>query len=307
MTKINTRTTKLISTLLSLAVTLAICLSCMAAGIGATRAFAASDEVKQCVTVKQTVNGSPSKTTYTYYLMPMEKGNPMPSSADGGKLENGLYRFTLKENDSAKFYLTFTEPGTYNYELRRTEAVPEDDVVTPTIHPFGYKVTRLADGTLEVIPFTCYDVYMEIRGEDGKPTEIVLANTISKSGGGSSVTPSDGKDGKDGQDGKDGKDGEKGEKGDPGENGTNGIDGKDGANGKNGTNGTNGTNGKDGKTVYVSNGTKTTTGTATRAGRTNTGDPYQIGLWIGLIVVAAGGLIAVAVIRRKKEKDEDKS
>lgn len=44
-----------------------------------------------------------------------------------------------------------------------------------------------------------------------------------------------------------------------------------------------------------------------KAGRPNTGDPYQVWLWVGLVVVAAGGLIAVAIIRRKKEKDEDNS
>ena len=120
---------------LVLALVWAICLSCVTA-------FAAGDGLTQCVTVKQEVVGSPTKTTYTYYLMPMEKGNPMPSEKDGGKLENGQYKFTLKGNDSAKFYLTFTEPGTYNYELRRTEPAPDGDTVTPTIHPFGYKVLQ---------------------------------------------------------------------------------------------------------------------------------------------------------------------
>lgn len=278
--------------LLPLLLTLSMLLSLSVA------AFAAGDGLKQCVTVSQTVSGSPSKTTYTYYLMPMEKGNPMPSEADGGKLEDDFYKFTLKDNDSAKFYLTFTEPGTYTYEIRRTEAVPEGDTVTPTIHPFGYKVKAAEDGTLEVIPFTCYDAYMEIVDENGKPLEIKLSNLISK-GEPSTDKDDKGDKGDKGEPGQDGKDGKDGSNGTDGKNGTNGKNGTDGKNGTNGTNGRNGTSG--------TNGTNGTSGTTIRGGRTNTGDPYQVGLWVGLVVLSAGGLIAIAYVRRKKAKDEEDS
>lgn len=284
-------------------------------------AFAADKVQTQCVTVKQSVSGTPSKTTYTYYLMPMEKGNPMPTESDGGKLEEGLYKFTLKGTDSAKFHLKFTEPGTYNYELRRTEPVPDGDTVSPTVHPFGYKVKADAEGNLEIIPFTCYDVYMEIVDDNGKPLEIVLNTTLEKPDvqkgdkgdpgekgdkgepgeKGEPGTP--GVDGKDGQDGQDGKDGVNGADGKNGTDGVNGVDGKngtDGVNGKDGKNGTNGTNGKDGKTV-------TTTNVVTRTVNkiVNTGDPYQIGLWLGLIVLSAGGLVFLGIVRRRKERNKD--
>lgn len=237
--------------------------------------FATGKGLTQCVTVTQTVSGSPTKTDYTYYLMPMEKGNPMPSEEDGGKLEDGLYKFPLKGNDTAKFNLTFTAPGTYNYELRRTEAAPEGDTVTPTIHPFGYKVKEAADGTFEIIPFTCYDVYMEIVDKDGKPLEIVLTNKLEK------PEPTT-------------------DKGNPGKDGTNGTNGKNGADGTNGTNGRNGTNGTNGTSTI-----KTITQTVGKA--INTGDPNHILLWGGLVLVSAGALIAILIVRRKKEKDNESS
>ena len=272
MTKTNSRTRKLahaLSWVLSLAVVWAICLSCITA-------FAAGDGLTQSVTVKQEVVGSPTKTTYTYYLMPMEKGNPMPSEKDGGKLENGLYKFTLKGNDSAKFNLTFTEPGTYNYELRRTEPAPDGDTVTPTIHPFGY-IVKQGESGLEIIPFTCYDEYMEIRDVNGNPAEIVLTNTLEKTTGcncdknGSCNCKTDGC--------------------------------------KCGSTCTCKNCTKSSSSGGSSSGSKTSggtsNGTGTRAQSKNTGDPYQIGTYVAILVVSGGALIAIAVLKRKREKDED--
>lgn len=269
MVKTNKLFGKTLSLLLSLAVVLAICLSCLTA-------FAADGGLTQSVTVKQAVSGSPAKTTYTYYLMPMETDNPMPSEKDGGKLEDGLYKFTLKGNDSAKFYMTFTEPGTYNYELRRTEPAPDGDTVTPTIHPFGYKVIQGESG-LEVIPFTCYDTYMEIRDKDGKPAEIVLTNTLEK-------TTSCDCD----------KSGSCNCK-------TDGCKCGSTCTCKNCSKSTSGGGSSSGS--KTSGGTNS--GTGTRAQSKNTGDPYQIGTWVAILVVSGGALIAIAVLKRKRDKDED--
>ena len=61
-----------------------------------------------------------------------------------------------------------------------------------------------------------------------------------------------------------------------------------------GTNGTNGTS-----TV------RTISQNVARA--INTGDPNHILLWGGLILVSAGALTAIVIVRRKKEKDNDNS
>lgn len=53
----------------------------------------------------------------------------------------------------------------------------------------------------------------------------------------------------------------------------------------------------------------TRTVTTTRGGVVsrvvNTGDPYQVGLWVVLIVLSLAALIIVAAVRRKKEKDDE--
>lgn len=267
----------------------------------AVSAFAA-ETITQTVTVTQTIENSPTVTEYSYYLLPMDKDNPMPK----GTKDNGRYELTLSGNDSKTFDLEFKVPGIYNYELRRTKSAPDGEEVSPNVHPFGYKVVNGENG-LEVIPYTCYDVYMEIRGEDGKAAGITLKNHVygkSDSTNPTSTPGKDGQDGKDGTDGKDGKDGadgQKGDKGDPGadgKDGTNGTNGTDGKNGTNGTNGRNGTNGKDGVTT-----TNVVTRTVNKI--VNTGDPYQVGLWLGLIVLSGGALILSAIYRRKKETEDE--
>ena len=138
-----------------------------------------------------------------------------------------------------------------------------------------------ADNEIYVTPYTCYDNHFKIWDKtdaEGNPIGITLENNIQ--GPENKTPPSDGKDGKDGQDGK------------------NGVDGKDGTDGKNGTNGANGRNGSNGTSTV-----KTITQTVGKA--INTGDPNHILLWGGLIVLSAGALVAILIIRRKKEKDEE--
>lgn len=58
---------------------------------------------------------------------------------------------------------------------------------------------------------------------------------------------------------------------------------------------------------YTYSTTKTNVVTRTVNRVVNTGDPYQVGLWVVLIVLSLAALIIVAAIRRKKEKDEEES
>ena len=181
--------------------------------------------------------------------------------------------------------VTFTVDGPvdYQYRLERVETVPEGDIVTPTIHHFGYLFKVNADNELYVTPYTCYDNHFKIWDKtdaDGNPIGITLENNIQ--GPEEKATPSDGKDGKDGQDGK------------------NGVDGKDGTDGKNGTNGTNGRNGTNGTSTV-----KTITQTVGKA--INTGDPNHILLWGGLALLSVGALVAILIVRRKKENEEENS
>ena len=53
--------------------------------------------------------------------------------------------------------------------------------------------------------------------------------------------------------------------------------------------------------------TKTNVVTRTVSRVVNTGDPYQVGLWVALIVLSLGAIIIIAAIRRKKENDEENS
>ena len=53
--------------------------------------------------------------------------------------------------------------------------------------------------------------------------------------------------------------------------------------------------------------TRTNVVTNTVARVVNTGDPYQVGLWVILIVLSLAALIILAAVRRRKEKDEEDS
>ena len=277
------RTTHVFSWALSLCLSLAICLSCIATAFGAESTF------EQTLVIEQTVEGNAIQSKYTYVLTPKDAENPMPEKGPGeyDKTKN-TYTFTLDGNDKHTTTLIFPadKPVNYQYELTRVEEVPAGDTVKPETHLFGYLVERdKTTGNMVIIPYTCYDSKMEIWNkvdENKNPLGMTLYNDIvgTKGDKGDKGDP-----GKDGQDGKDGSDGQKGS---DGKNGTNGT------NGKNGTNGTNGTS-----TV------KTITQTVGKA--INTGDPNHILLWGGLAVLSASALVAILIIRRKKEKDEQNS
>lgn len=280
------RTAHVFSWVLSFCLSLAICLSCI------TAAFAAENTFEQTLVIEQTVEGNANRTKYTYVLTPKKDDNPMPENGPGVyDKEKNTYTFTLDGNDSHKTTLTFPsdKPVNYQYELTRLETVPAGDTVKPETHLFGYLVEQdKTTGSMVIIPYTCYDSKMEIWNkvdDDGNPIGMTLYNDI---------VGTKGDKGDPGQDGKDGSDGQKGDKGTDGKNGTNGT------NGRNGTNGTNGKNGTNGTSIV-----RTVTQTVAKA--INTGDPNHILLWGGLVILSAGALVAILIVRRKKEKDEENS
>ena len=285
------RTAHVFSWVLSLCLSLAICLSCIASAAAAESTF------EQTLMIEQTIEGNANRTKYTYVLTPKEAENPMPENGPGVyDKEKNTYTFTLDGNDSHTTTLTFPsdKPVNYQYELTRLETVPAGDTVKPETHLFGYLVEQdKTTGSMVIIPYTCYDSKMEIWNkvdEDGNPLGMTLYNDIV---------------GTKGDIGDKGDKGDQGDKGDPGTDGKDGSAGKNGSDGKNGSNGTNGTNGRNG--TNGTNGTSTVkTITQTVGKAINTGDPNHILLWGGMALVSAGALIAILIVRRKKEKDEQK-
>lgn len=295
MTKTKTIRKSLMALFVSLSILWAMCLSCVSLAAETGKTFQQTMEITQTILTKNedgTVSyGSPTRNSYTYRLYPNNENTPLPEG-EGLKKDAGYYEFVLTGDAKKSIPVTFTVDGPvdYQYRLERVEAVPKGDIVTPTIHHFGYLFKVNSENEITITPYTCYDNHFKIWDKtdaEGNPIGITLENNIQ--GPEEKNTPSDGKDGKDGQDGKNGIDGK------DGTNGKNGTDGKNGTNGTNGRNGTNGTNGT--STV------KTITQTVGKA--INTGDPNHILLWGGLIVLSAGALVAILIVRRKKEKDEE--
>lgn len=275
---------------LVLALVWAICLSCVSMAASEGKTFT------QTVEVTQTIKNSPTKTKYVYVLTPEKSTSPMP---EGSK--NGTYSFTLNGADKHSFDITFdaTKEENYVYDLTRTEVAPDGEEVTPESHKFGYWVHEDSDGNMVIIPYTCYDNHMVIWDEtddDGNPIGITLVNAVSA---------------------------------EPEESGKNcDCDDKDGCqcsktecncssscsckncNGGSSSSNSSSSSGSRAAAAAASgissgSGTSTGTGNSKTGSRVNTGDPYQIGLWIGLIVVSVGGLAIVGIIKRKKEKDDN--
>ena len=255
---------------------LAICLSCISMA-------AEAEPFEQTLHVKQTVTGNVIKPKYTYRLTPLNEG-PLP--AEAGK-DAKYYDFEMDGNANVdlKLYFPADVEKDYKYELVRQGEVPAGDTVTPDKHIFGYWVKTDETGKMVIIPYTCYNNEFKISvDEEGNPTDVTLEEN--------KIVGSKGDKGDQGDKGDKGDQGDQGDKGTDGKNGSNGTNGKNGTDGRNGTNGTNGTS-----TV------KTITQTVGKA--INTGDPNHILLWGGMALVSAGALIAILIVRRKKEKDEE--
>lgn len=252
---------------------LAICLSCISMA-------AEAEPFEQTLHVKQSVTGNALKTKYTYRLTPLNEG-PLP--AEAGK-DAKYYDFEMDGDARVdlKLYFPADVEKDYKYELVRQGEVPAGDTVTPDKHIFGYWVKTDETGKMVIIPYTCYNNEFKISvDEKGNPTDVTLEeNKIV------------------GSKGDKGDQGDKGDKGDQGDKGTGGKNGSNGTNGKNGTDGRNGTNGTNGTSTV-----KTITQTVGKA--INTGDPNHILLWGGMALVSAGALIAILIVRRKIEKDEE--
>lgn len=139
--------------------------------------FAEEGTTRQTITVNQTVEGKPEKTAYTYVII----------QTQGDAVTVSERTLSLNGEESKKFTIDFTAPGLYEFTVGRLkdesknvagvtlEDLYSDDNVVPVKHPFGYKVTQNEDGSLIVLPYTCYDNHVEFL-KDG--TGIVLLNTI---------------------------------------------------------------------------------------------------------------------------------
>ena len=67
----------------------------------------------------------------------------------------------------------------------------------------------------------------------------------------------------------------------------------------------NSNNNANGNASSGSNSGSSGSSSTSKGSNVNTGDPHQVGLWVGIIVVSAGALIVIIAIKRKKEKDEE--
>lgn len=135
-------------------------MSVLFASFGLSRIEAAETSSSQTIKVEQTVTGSPTKTSYVYAIVQTRGVATMPAEPET--------RFTLSGNSSNIIHLTFKEAGLYEYTIGRlkdetkkdgitVDDLDKGDSVLPPYHPIGFKVTENEDGSLSVIPYTCYD------------------------------------------------------------------------------------------------------------------------------------------------------
>ena len=272
MMKTNNSRKGLFGALVAMAIVCAICLSCIA--------LAATGTIEQTIHVKQTIvkesddkkvsYDEPTVSEYTYQLVPKIADAPMPEGTT-----NGVYQFKLKGDAETSFKVTFPLDATHDfqYELRRVEKTPDGETVNPETHVFGYQVVNDdQNGGFKIIPYTCYDSEYKIWDEhdaNGNPIGITLYNKVMGIKKEEPTTKQD----------------------EP-------------------------TTKKDEPTTKSNQTTKTYNTTKTPATRTNvvtqtirravnTGDPYSIGLWVGILALAGISLVIVGIVRRKKENDDD--
>ncbi|MBQ8469527.1 MAG: hypothetical protein IJ547_02915, partial [Clostridia bacterium] len=154
-----TRTRNAINGLLALLLAACFALS----GLVISRAEDAAQD--QLLYVVQLIVGTADPTTVSgsYGLVPDEVANPMPTDKDGKTVN--VFDLTGNSTKTASFH--FTEPGVYQYTAGKlkdstkptftAEDFEEGTKDYPLTHVFGFKVNRRADGSLEVIPYTCED------------------------------------------------------------------------------------------------------------------------------------------------------
>lgn len=285
-----TRTHRLTSALLAIVLAAVFAISTFVVS------FAEGETANHGLIFAQVIEGTakPETVSGNYAIVPDRAEFPMPVGKDGKAMD----AFTLVGNSTKEGSITFTEPGTYQYtagKLKDDAKAPysasdfeEGTKTKPLKHVFGYKVERNADGTLNVIPFTCEDPTI-VLFTDG--TGMTIWNYVKAD---APEEPSE-------------KPSEK-----PTEPSSNSPTEPTSA--KPVTNNSN-------KPVTNSNGTiKTTivyrnggtsvvyrdgTNTVVKGGRVNTGDESHLILWVSIIGVAALGLIILFIVRRRKDDDED--
>ena len=192
----------------------------------------------------------------------------MPEGTKDGKYTVGSIDGATTDANAPTFTMTIdaTKPGVYEYILERVETTPEGDTVSPDSHIFGYKVeVDEKTGELVVIPYICQSGQPIFSDPDENGYPTKLTLPNTITGEANTTKPT--------------------------------------------TSPSTTAKGNTTRTVTTARpGTGTTrtniiNRTVNRA--VNTGDPYQIGLWIGLIALAAGALVIIGIVKRKKENDDD--
>lgn len=180
-----TRTKKtmkwLMTVLLSLAITVAMCTSMLA--------FAANTATETVVIHQKIEKGTvPARTSYTYWLTPENEAYPLPKELDGKVSTNGKYEVgTINgtSTDSTALTMTFeidkSEPGTYVYYLEKTPETPTGETFTLEKWKFGFRVTTdEKTGELVAFPEVCVggDSRLSDYDKDGYPTKLTMLNSI---------------------------------------------------------------------------------------------------------------------------------
>lgn len=293
MTKtISNKATALIAILLS---TVFILSTCMLAVAESENSVSASLHVAQLIYG----GAEPDTVTGEYAVIPNKEDNPMPPSGDE--------LFNIQGNTEKVLTFTFTEPGNYEYTIGKLKDSKKTSDITvdnfekgteehPLTHPIGFQVKQNADGTLSVIPYTCYDGqaviskdgssmtlwnYVYAKGQDSstdkstdKSTEKSTTSTTKKSS--STITTT--------------------------KQSTTVIPVTN--SNKTPVTNSNGTIQTTIKYIYT-NGT--VLATTKKGGSVNTGDESQTVLWVTIAGVSALGLVVIFIIRRKTDDDEEES
>lgn len=141
------------------------------AGMGIP-AYAASDSVCVNLPVSQKfINHATSEVadTFSYILMPLEAGNPMPEQSVD------QYVFTMKGSENISLSeIAFTQTGTYRYELKqRVENKLKGYTYDERVYTVEIYVTNAERGGLTATTV----VYV---GDDGKADQISFENSYRK-------------------------------------------------------------------------------------------------------------------------------
>ena len=183
-----TRTRKLTSALLTVALAFAFAVSALTVSFGADEKNAS---VQQTIYVIQLITGTadPEEVDGVYVIMPTNN-DVLPVNEKG----ETVTRWEINGNRYEKAYFNFDEPGMYEYKLAKLKAASENKAdkdltdedfeegtyTEPLTHIFGFVVEKQSDGTLVATPHTCEDPQIQILPNgDGKfPKGLTIWNYV---------------------------------------------------------------------------------------------------------------------------------